>query len=691
MTLSSFPFRRVYRAGEGDLTEQFYVPALNRSSTYDRAVGYFRSSIFHLVGVATSDFASKGGRIRLVCSTSLEADDVEAVREGKRQRAAIDQSIASDIRQALEDPRSLAVTEFLATLVAHGALEVRVAYNKSERGIFHTKVGIFRDADGNVLTFEGSINETFMAWAHNEERFKVFRNWVDDDCEFIDDDRGYFEDLWADRLPSVTVRELPEVALELLRKHAAADPQAAAERVLATRKVRNAGVKQPKRLQGHQLAVMQNWIVDKRGIIDHVTGGGKTISAIACIRAWLEAERNHSTLVLVPSDVLSRQWRTEIQQELAALDPAMLMVGGSAGTNNWREQVGAMSRSRTSPRPRIIIATMDTSRSEDFRQLARIGSHSLLVADEVHAIGAPERRKILDLEAGARLGLSATPERYGDPEGTAAIKSYFGPVLQPRFTIRDAQAADPPRLVPYVYSVSVVELDSDELEQYERLSKRIGAAAGIASEFGSSDTHSQLTRLCIERARILKSARQKAPFAASLLADQYEPGSRWLVYCDNTAQLNLLSEDLEGRGIRAMRYTSAMDGGRDETLAQLERSGGVVLSMKCLDEGVDIPNVTHALILASSLNPREHLQRRGRVLRSHPGKTSAYIFDVLVGATDHDGSRAVFASDIERARKFASDASNARQACWHIDGLTSHSIDTDADIEADVYESASSE
>ena len=163
--------------------------------------------------------------------------------------------------------------------------------------------------------------------------------------------------------------------------------------------------------------------------------------------------------------------------------------------------------------------------------------------------------------------------------------------------------------------------------------------------------------LLIQRARIVKRAAEKAPLARALLEAQFRPTQRWLVYCDDQSQLLDVIRNLRQSGIPALEYHSAMRGSRPETLDYFEERGGVVVAIKCLDEGVDIPSVDHALILASSTNPREFIQRRGRVLRTAPLKFSAEIHDVLVGLDD-GGARRLVDSDLRRATQFAEGARN---------------------------------
>lgn len=318
-SLESLEFSDSYNSSESDVIADFYVPCLDAADFYDRGAGYFRSSLYHLVGVALSDFALRGGRMRLVCSPALESADIEAITDAEQQRAQLGDSLLRDIEEMLRVAENRPVVELLATLVLYEALTVRIAYKPGMSGIFHDKVGLFRTTDDVAVSFRGSTNETFMAWdpRGNHEGFDIFRSWDAHDAHRVRRHRDYFDSLWHDEIAGLRVVPLPEVPSEELARHAARDGIDRAiercrehlARVGRSRRARR------KTLQQHQLDVVANWRTQRRGIIDHVTGAGKTISALEVIRGWL-ANAGGVALVLVPSDLLAKQWRAEINEEL---------------------------------------------------------------------------------------------------------------------------------------------------------------------------------------------------------------------------------------------------------------------------------------------------------------------------------------------------------------------------------------
>jgi superfamily II DNA or RNA helicase len=374
------------------------------------------------------------------------------------------------------------------------------------------------------------------------------------------------------------------------------------------------------------------------------------------IRRWIKS--NKPALVFVPTQVLAEQWRAEIAAELTEENPGVLDAGAGFGRATWESEVSDYTRNMGELGPRIVVSTMQTGSTTQFLKRVQQGDHLLLVADEVHRVGSPQQRGILALSAGGRLGLSATPERYGDPEGTAGIKGYFGPILKPEFTIGDAIAAG--RLVPYDYFIHRVALTQEEIGRWDVLSEQIRQefARLPRSTDGERAFSERFKLLLIQRARILKQASSKVSASIEILANEYKDGDRWLLYCDDLNQLRALGNACRGRAFPTYEYHSAMDGARPETLEAFQRRGGVLVAIRCLDEGVDLPSLNRALILASSSNPREFIQRRGRVLRSAPGKFSAAVHDLLVVPPPQSASggidrRSMLRTEISRARQFA--------------------------------------
>lgn len=642
-----------YATNRNDLVREFYWPCIGAATTYDRAVGYFSSSILLLAIQPVAEFAMREGRIRLVCSPHLDERDIEALRDGYALRDVLAGALQRDIEDALADAVRRDQARFLATLVATGCLDVRIAFRPGATGIFHDKLGLFHDQDGHIVSFTGSVNETGPAWdlRGNHESFDVFWSWGSDG-ERVKEHAAYFQRLWRSEEPGVETTAFPDVARD--RLVAAAHSGGAAAAWAEVRRLKTGARKVPR---PYQTAAVAAWEANgRRGILEHATGSGKTVTALTAMRSWLAD--GQPVLIVVPSELLLDQWTGEVRAELADLEPRVLVAGG--GEDRWKQREIIEAYTQPEGGPRVLLATLQTASGVAFVQRVIAGPHLLIVVDEAHRAGSPVYSRVLQIQAGARLGLSATPRRFGDQDGTRRIFDYFGSVVH-RFTLEDAIAAG--RLCGYTYQVHPVSLHEDEQADWLALTEQIRRMLGRAprDEQGSPVLNDVTKLLLIKRARIVKRAAAKVPAAVSVLRDRYERGQRWLVYCEDRDQLTSVLDAVRAVGIAADEYHTGMEGDRERTLRHFTAVGGVLVAIRCLDEGVDIPSVDHGLILASSKNPREFVQRRGRLLRRAEGKQYAHIHDVLVlppvRASD-DAETAIALGELGRAYQFAAHATN---------------------------------
>jgi superfamily II DNA or RNA helicase len=301
---------------------------------------------------------------------------------------------------------------------------------------------------------------------------------------------------------------------------------------------------------------------------------------------------------------------------------------------------------------RVTIAVQDTATTEGFITRVNWSPNLLVVADEVHRLGEPTSEKLLKMiERSKKLGLSATPDRFQDLEGTERMRAVFGEDLEPKIDIARAIAMEV--LVPYEYKFCTVSLTDQEEENYARLTKQIIVAK---SNQISEDDRKKVTELEVARARVLKKASHKVPIVSEIVRSQYQPDQHWLLYCEDIEQVlefrNALSD------LKPLTYFQNSDGSHEETLKNFSLGdGGIIIAVQMLDEGIDIPSLDHAFLVASSKNPRQYVQRRGRVLRRSKTKIKylAHIWDVFV--VDHEG-KAVDRFEVNRGLTFAQDAFN---------------------------------
>ena len=653
--LSILDLKTEYRSIKEDPWREFYRPCLLNATRYKRAVGYFRSTVYNVIGSSIVEFARRGGRTAVICSPELSEEDIDSIARGyARKIELVGKVLSQQIDALLASEETAFNTRVLATLVSVGALEIKVAVRTDKRGLYHEKIGVFSDGVDNAVSFKGSANETWSGWHRqgNFESIEVFCSWRGGlEAERVKKHAAHFDSLWAENDPDIEVFSFPEDAVVHLKKAAFDDLDAVGSRGIPAPDKRRTPLP-------HQRAAVDSWLSQgARGILEHATGSGKTFTALMAIRQHVE--RGNSVLVVVPSRLLLDQWASEIKDELP--EAALLLAGG--GNNTWRapHRLKGMTGADTAHRGRIVLATMRTASMDAFREAVIDGDHLLLVADEVHQIGSPQNARIMRLDAGARLGLSATPVRYGDPEGTGRIFDYFGGVVPPPMTLVDAIEAG--RLVPYEYFPHPLNLTLEEADEWRSYTEKIRRAVAWQkpNAAGVRSLSEQAKMLLIQRSRIAKKASAKVQLACTVVRKCFEKGQGWLVYCEDVDQLSRVLAALRQEGMDPVEYHSKMEGDRAATMSWFRSFGGILVSIRCLDEGVDIPDVSHALILASSQNPRQFIQRRGRVLRRAPGKSIAIVYDAIVvpvSVDDEPEQTSLLRSELVRAVEFAGHAVN---------------------------------
>jgi superfamily II DNA or RNA helicase len=428
-------------------------------------------------------------------------------------------------------------------------------------------------------------------------------------------------------------------------------------------------------LRDYQKDAIRKWFTaNGRGVFQMATGTGKTLTALAAVAKMAEIyERQRKPLlavVVAPQLDLVDQWKGEAErfgvQPLCCYDSA----------RSWTEAASALTiglAARTTGFG-MLITTNATLMREPFRELlARHNVPFVFVADEAHNLGAASSLAALPESAGHRMALTATPERWFDPAGTQALVEYFGdPVIE----LGLADAIRMGALCEYDYYPVPVRLTEHESQLYSELSQRIGRlfAMGAEPEGADDDGGTQLARLLQRRAQLLAHAHGKL----DALRDQLLPraGDRWqLIYCaegtppqGGARQIDEVQR-MVGADLKIPSHPYTSEESRDDRQSILSRfkRGDLraLVAMRCLDEGVDVPDARRAFILASTTNPRQFIQRRGRILRRSPEKSVAEIVDFIAvpdGHVDMELERRLLRRELARFADFAATARNAGEA-----------------------------
>lgn len=644
--LRGLDIRDSYRSNDPDnnIVRDFYIPALRVSQRYDRAVGYFSSSGLIQFSEGLKAFADGGGRMRLIASPHITESDHQQIESGYEVRQVLLTRSLSVLDEMAESHSP--VLSFLGELIAHGLLDIKLALvqNGSGFGIYHEKVGVFVDGQQSAIAFTGSANETSGGLSANFESIEVFKSWTADGSR-VARIQSNFEELWRGRSPGLTVYEVSEIR-EIIVEHYVATMSAptAHQAGNEVHPVVAAGSLQfPNGFiaRDYQKLAINSWLKNRfRGIFAMATGTGKTKTALAAATQLSNAlVRDRGVLVpvviVVPYQHLVDQWSKDVRE--FGVTPIKVMDSKEKWHAEATERLASSKLQGTGQV--VFVCTSASFGLAPFQEiLSELGAETLIIVDEAHHQGSRSGQSALNPLTRYRLALSATPERHHDGEGTAFLQEYFGPVV---FEYSMKQAIDSGALCRYDYFPRLVELSEDELVVYQELSRRIGAALARGGSLEDAED-SVVGKLLRDRANVLGHASGKIPAFLKDLND-HRLESHQLVYCAEgralvnptvETQLTMLTKLLgAGLGLKVHSYFSDTDRQvRQELLQRFAAAENlsVLTSMRCLDEGVDVPEARIGYILASSSNPRQFIQRRGRLLRPSPAKTSAVIYDYLV-------------------------------------------------------------
>ena len=677
MSLKNLELRPAYDTGESteSVIQDFYVPILQEGVSYKRLTGYFSSQVLALTARGVAGLIKNGGRMQLIASPVVSEKDFQVLASYKDED--LQEFVNRQFEIAMKDVNDLASTiaydhlRALGWMLREGILEIRILVPteiSSGSGIFHSKVGIIEDAEGNMVSFSGSVNETAMGWSQNIEEFKVFKSW-DAGSEFwVNHDLALFEKYW--NLSSGSGFEAVPLPRKSVEKLLAIAPEEIEELNLTLPK------KDSRKPRQYQIDAINAWKeAGFQGILEMATGTGKTFTARQCVESWKENKGDSLILITAPTQTIGSQW----QEVMKDLDPITTFSNKS-----WRELLRdeIANYSLGLKKHIVVISVQNTASSDDFieefQKIVSMTKHHLFIADEMHGLGAPVFRKALNKDFEARLGLTATPNRWFDDEGTSMLTEYFGGVI---FTFGLHEAlnwVDPDSkqtpLCPYNYHPQFVDLDDLEMDEYLNLTKQIIIQSGRAID---SDGEERLQRLQEQRASLLKKAHDKFNALRKVLSEIANPNGT-LVYCSDREQIDEVIDIVAASGITYRTFTGKEGTSpkkefngmseRDWILESFEKGEvQMLIAMKCLDEGVDIPSARIGIILASTTNPREFIQRRGRLLRRSAGKQIAEIYDMIVAPifSDEDPSdvvgyaRKIMEKELLRADEFSKDAVNS--------------------------------
>ncbi len=646
------PLKLSYDSGIDDVLWDFYIPVLSMATSYDRIAGFFSSSSLALSARGLENFIINNGKMRLVTCPQLSAKDVEILEKtSKSFDDIITKNFIADYSQ-IETKFQKDHVQALGWMIATGKLEIKIAViirngcicskeQIEQLGIMHQKVGILYDAYRNIISFSGSNNESASGWLSNTEEFKVFNNWTGAKL-YVDEDVKKFDSFWMDMRPDTEIKSIPVALKEhLIKISKDFEPKSLATKYYYPN--RFIKEKQELKLFYYQMSAVQKWEDSHRQLLlQMATGCGKTRTAIGCMNKALKDTKKLLVVIACPQATLSSQWKTDVDS-LDIEEHKSIEINGTIAKWNMLVKKEILKLNTGRYKNLVIYTTHQIASSKKFIDILKTINSSItpfFIGDEVHGMGAEKTRNgLLELYK-YRLGLSATPQRWFDDEGSQIIENYFSN-NNFEFSIHDALTNYNPLtgktfLVNYTYDPRFICLTENEIERYKQLTDKIIRMSNYQEE----DTIDYLQMMRFKRADIEKNAENKYIELENILNEIGKDILDTIIFVSD-AQIDRVMRILGDRGIAASRFTQAQGtvvsekyGGISERehIIQMfkEKKYQVLVAIKCLDEGIDIPSADRAIVMASSTNPREYVQRIGRIIRQAPGKYSATIHDLII-------------------------------------------------------------
>lgn len=711
MSFQELTLLKQYKTYKNDIVKEFYTPVLKEATLYQRAVGFFSSSALIELTKGISGMIRNGGRIQFIVSPLLSQEDIDAINKGYEKKKIIGEALLREFKEP-ENYFQEERLNWLAYLIEEGFLEIKVAFTPMDKqlGMYHEKIGIVTDEYGNKIVFTGSLNETLNAFHNNYESIVVFNSW-EESKEYADEMQNDFNNLWNDRETDLEIIDFPDVVKErfkVLRKETLnldLDEQEEIEEKLSEHKqIGIPTIPNGFDLRDYQKEAIEAWKERNYcGIFDMATGTGKTYTALGAIATLFHEKKRLAVIIVCPYQHLVEQWVEDI--ELFNMRPT---IGYSASKQkNWKKRleddildfsIGVIDT--------FCFVTTNATYSSKYvtEQICQLGEDTLLVVDEAHNFGSLNLRNKLHSNIQYRLALSATLDRHGDEEGTACLRNYFG---EKCIEYDLERAIKEKKLTPYYYHPVIVYLEDDEVEHYRDLSYKISRECH-KDKRGKLKVTEKGKMLLLQRARIVAGARSKLEKLKSLMID-FKNDSHILVYCgatkvqtfefdqseydeDGERQIVAVSKLLGNElGMKVTHFTSSESAEERENIKRrfsIADPYQAIVAIKCLDEGVNIPSIKTAFILASTTNPKEYIQRRGRVLRLAPNKPHAVIYDFVTlvksledvnpYSSDYNSERALAKRELARIIEFGRIALNSREADKLINDITfAYNITTD--------------
>lgn len=632
MSLKDLNIKISYRSKGNNVADEFLNPAFKCSKIYKRSAGFFSSSVYDLISDGIKGLVENGGKIFLICSPELSSEDIEAIKLGtKLKKETVECNFIEDFEYSLREIKEENV-RFLVGLIKNNILNIVIA-DMDGNGIFHDKMGIIEDGDGNKVLFVGSSNESKYGLSINYEKIRVSKSWIQGDSERINDDEKDFDEIWEGKNTYIKKIDIKEAIIRSILKISKERNIELDEDLDLENEKSNKGIK----LRDYQKEAIEKWKDNgNKGFFVMATGTGKTWTAIYC-SLEISKEEDIFLVICAPYKHLIKQWCNDIEKVYK--DNNIVMI--SSENPRWElELKDSLLYSKFNGGTVIAVSTIKSFNSDRFLTILKKNKmKKMLIVDEAH------RFKNLDNtikeQFNYMLGLSATPAARAGDEFAKELLEYFGGEV---YSLPIEFAIKKKYLVKYDYYPLFVNASEEEEKEFNKYT-RLMMSCFKGNNLVDPERYAQLKRA---RLRVISMAEAKNDSIDQFLK-VVDTEDHMIVYCgdgrmldvDRTNQLrhiDFMVDRLSHYGMKVDKFTAEENmKQRMQEIDQFNRGMiDALVAIRCLDEGVDIPSIKNALILSSNDDYREFVQRRGRILRKYENpysgeiKEKACIYDVVV-------------------------------------------------------------
>lgn len=640
--------------GVDNLVDNLLNPALKLATSYKRSVGFFSSSVFKLIINSLPSFIQNKGTIQLIVSPALSQEDVSAIQLGyEKKKDIVNRKFIQEFTDEIRcfDDSSLNI---LAELIARGIMDIKVASVKNDIGIYHDKLGILTDKDGNQIVFYGSANSSVNAYQNNYEKIRVVRSWEAGEGDSVIDEVFEFDKLWNNKNQFLDVYDFMDSVKNSVLT------------VLEERK--SSKGKSPITLYDYQEQAINAWVENGyKGFYVMATGTGKTWTAIYSAKRL--SEKNKCLIVIAaPYKHLVKQWAEDVKAAFPDANLVLISSENPQWTSISKQLV--LSQKYNPEKQIILITTIKSFHSDKFNTVIAMSEEDkLLIVDEAHRF--TQRSDELHKKYKYLLGLSATPINGKNNEAGIELVEFFGGQV---FGLPIEEALEKKFLVPYYYHPIFVSATEEEETKFAQISSKMAACYknGVLVDVDS------FVKYVRARLRVISMAEAKIDNIDGLL-NKISDKNHFVVYCgdgrlfdkdnDEIRHIQFVKEHLDKLGIKTSQFTASEDMERRMELVDMFNKNEIasLVAIRCLDEGINIPSIKSALILSSNDDYREFVQRRGRILRKYKGKNSANIYDVVVLPSRATPKMAII--ELRRYYEYAKLAINSKERIEELEEL----------------------